>query len=183
MLTTRKWNDSWLNDPFRNGVKQEYNLSVQGGNDKTSAYMSAFYLNDQGYVINSDFSRLGARVKIDQTINDNIKAGMNVSYAKTTSNSPVGSLVVLSIRTSFNFSQNAAPIYPIYKYDLATGAPILRWKGVHMYDFGSVNFENGAPVSNKTRAYAGEQNPMYKLSYDSNESRSTIIFRRVYIRN
>lgn len=177
--TTRKWNDSWLTDPFRNGAKQEYNLSVQGGNDKTSAYMSAFYLNDQGYVINSDFSRLGARVKIDQTINDNIKAGMNVSYAKTTSNSPIGSTGGTEYSNIFNFSQNAAPIYPIYKYDLATGAKILDGKGVHMYDFGSVNFENGAP-STKTRAYAGEQNPMYKLSYDSNESINDNISSRVY---
>jgi TonB-linked SusC/RagA family outer membrane protein len=178
--TNRKWNDSWLNDPFRNGTKQEYNLSVQGGNDKTSAYMSAFYLNDQGYVINSDFSRLGARVKIDQTINDKIKAGMNVAYTKTTSNSPIAASGDLSFSNIFNFSSNVAPIYPIYKYDLATGAPVLDTKGVQMYDFGSVNFENGAPSTN-TRAYAGEQNPMYKLSYDSNQSINDNISSRVYV--
>lgn len=177
--TTRKWNDSWLTDPFRNGVKQEYNLSVQGGNDKTSAYMSAFYLSDQGYVVNSDFSRLGARVKIDQTVNDKIKLGMNVAYAKTTSNSPIASEGDLTFSNIFNFSMNAAPIYPIYKYDLATGAPIRDANGVQMYDFGSGNFANGASISN-TRAYAGEQNPMYKLSYDSNETINDNISSRVY---
>lgn len=177
--TTRKWSDSWLTDPFRNGAKQEYNISVQGGNDKTSAYMSAFYLSDEGYVVNSDFSRLGARVKIDQTVNDKIKLGMNIAYAKTTSNSPIDTEGSTAFSNIFNFSMNAAPIYPIYKYDLATGAPIRDAKGVQMYDFGSGNFANGAPVSN-TRAYAGEQNPMYKLSYDSNETMNDNISSRVY---
>ncbi len=163
----RKWNDSWLNDPFVNGAKQEYNINVSGGNENTSAFMSASYLNDKGYVINSDFTRLSTRVKVDQKVNDNIKAGMNIAYAKTTSNAPVGGTGGTQFSNIFNFSQNAAPIYPIYKYDLATGAPILDAKGVQEYDFGSGNFANGLPTG-LTRAYAGEQNPMYKLSYDSN---------------
>jgi TonB-linked SusC/RagA family outer membrane protein len=179
LATNRKWNDSWLNDPFRNGVKQEYNLNIQGGSEKTSAYMSLFYLSDEGYVINSDFSRLGTRVKIDQTINDNIKAGLNVAYAKTSSNAPIATTGNTNFSNIFNFSQNAGPIYPIYKYDLATGAPILDPSGVQMYDFGSVNFANGLPVTN-TRAYAGEQNPMYKLSYDSNESVNDNLSSRAY---
>lgn len=162
-----KWNDSWLKDPFVNGVKQEYNVNVSGGDENTSAFMSASYLNDRGYVVNSDFSRLSTRVKIDQKVNNNIKVGINVAYAKTTSNTPVESTGGTQFSNIFNFSQNVAPIYPIYKYDLATGAPILNSKGVQLYDFGSGNFSNGIPTG-QTRAYAGEQNPMYKLSYDSN---------------
>lgn len=174
-----KWKDSWLNDPFVNGMKQEYNVNVAGGTENTSAYMSASYLNDKGYVINSDFTRLSTRVKIDQKVNDNIKAGMNIAYSKTMSNSPIASSGNTNYSNIFNFSQNAAPIYPIYKYDLATGAPILDAKGVQEYDFGSGNFANGAPVG-LTRAYAGEQNPMYKLSYDSDNSISDNLSTRFY---
>jgi len=164
-----KWGDSWLNDPFVNGTKQEYNINVSGGNENTSAYMSASYLSDKGYVINSDFTRLSTRAKIEQKVNNNIKAGLNIAYSKTKSNSPISSTGGTTYSNIFNFSQNAGPIYPIYKYDLATGDPIKDLKGVQMYDFGSNNYANGVLVGN-TRAYAGEQNPMYKLSYDSNET-------------
>jgi len=174
-----KWNDSWLNDPFVNGMKQEYNVNVSGGNENTSAYMSASYLNDKGYVINSDFTRLSTRVKVDQKVNDHIKAGMNIAYAKTTSNAPVSSSGNTNFSNIFNFSQSAAPIYPIYKYDLATGAPILNARGVQLYDFGSGNIYNGQP-SSLTRAYAGEQNPMYKLSYDSDNLISDNLSTRFY---
>ncbi len=177
--TQKKWNDSWLTDPFRNGVKQEYNLNVSGGNDNTTAYMSASYLNDEGYVINSNFSRLSTRLKVDQKVNDNIKLGVNIAYAKTQSNSPVASDGGSNYSNIFNFSQNAAPIYPIYKYDLATGAPILDASGVQQYDFGSSNIANGLPSTN-TRAYAGEQNPMYKLSYDSNNIMLDNLSSRIY---
>lgn len=176
---TLKWKDSWLTDPFRNGIKQEYNLNISGGNETTSAYMSASYLKDEGYVVNSDFSRFSTRVKVDQKVGKYIKTGVNVNYAKTQINSPIASAGNTNYSNIFNFSQNAAPIYPIYKYDLATGAPILGQDGKQEYDFGSNNYANGVLVSN-TRAYAGEQNPMYKLSYDSDEAVVDNISSRIY---
>jgi TonB-linked SusC/RagA family outer membrane protein len=178
--TTRKWNDNWLTDPFRSGVKQEYNLSVAGGNENTSAYFSASYLNDKGYVTNSDFSRLGARVKIDQQINTALKMGVNIAYSKTESNSPISSGGDTNFSNIFNFSQDAAPIYPIYKYDLATGESLYDINGNREYDFGSGNISNGLPTS-QTRAYAAEQNPLYKLSFDDSNQMDDNLSSRFYV--
>ena len=73
--------------------------------------MSLGYLKDEGYVISSDFSRINARVKVDQKLGKNFKAGMNIAYAKTTSNSPVDLTGSTTYSNIFNFSQNNKQIY------------------------------------------------------------------------
>lgn len=144
-----KWNDSWLTDPFRKGIRQEYNVNVSGGNDGTQAYASLGYLGDQGYMVGSGFSRISTRVKVDQNINRNIRIGGNVSYAYTKQqlfNSNVGS----NYSNIFMFSQNIAPVYPIYMYD-ENGNPVKDAMGNIRYDFG----DEGA-----TRPYGSGQNPL-----------------------
>ncbi|MDR3250119.1 MAG: TonB-dependent receptor [Tannerella sp.] len=163
--TAKKWSDDWLKDPFRNGLRQEYNVNVSGGTENTSAYMSIGYLNDEGYVVSSDFERVSIRAKVDQKFNEHFKAGVNVSYSKTTTDQIVGSTGGTNYSNIFMFTQKIAPIYPIYKYDLGTGAPIYNLNGSHAYDFGSNNMLNGNSTS-RTRNFAAEQNPMFVLEND-----------------
>ena len=166
--SAKKWNDSWLNDPFSNGIRQEYNMNISGGSDNTSAYFSIGYIDDEGYVTGSNFSRFSSRVKVDQKINNNIKAGLNIAYAKTNSNTPIDTDGGTNYSNVFFFSQNIAPIYPIYKYDLATGAQIYDVDGNRALDFGSNNISNGTSSLN-TRAYAANINPLFKLQNDATE--------------
>lgn len=110
-----KWNDDWTSDPFSNGIRQEYNVNVSGGTDNTQAYASLGYLSDEGYMVGSGFDRISARVKVDQKIGENVKIGGNISYANTiqrTFGDTDG-----NYSNIFMFSQNIAPIYPIYLYD------------------------------------------------------------------
>lgn len=167
--TTQKWSDNWLSEPFTNGTRQEYNLNMSGGNENTTAYMSFGYLNDGGYIVNSDFTRISARAKVDQKWSENLTMGMNLSYAQTAMNSPIEYDGGTNYSNIFNFSQDMAPIYPIYAYDLGTGNAILDANGNKTYDFGSGLFENGI-ASTKTRAYAAEQNPLYTQNESINET-------------
>lgn len=178
--TEQKWNDSWLNDPFTNGVRQEYNVNVSGGSENTVAYFSAGFIKDAGYVEGSDFSRISTRIKVDQNLGANIKTGLNISYAKTASNAPVGSTGSTSYSNIFNFSQSIAPIYPIYKYDLATGAKINDVTGNHAYDFGGNNVANGTSVL-RTRPYASNMNPLFKLQNDATEIGRDNLSSRGYV--
>ena len=145
--TTYKWNDDWTTDPFENGNRQEYNINISGGNDKTQAYASLGYLADEGYMAGSGFDRISARVKIDQNIGKNIRIGGNMAYANTIRQSfgSEGS----NYSNIFMFSQNIAPIYPIYLYD-ANGQLMYDEKGNVRYDFGT----------EYTRPYSAEQNPL-----------------------
>ncbi|MDO9153202.1 MAG: SusC/RagA family TonB-linked outer membrane protein [Paludibacter sp.] len=158
--TEKKWADNWLSEPFQNGLRQEYNVNMSGGSDKTVVYMSFGYLSDKGYVVNSDFTRINTRLKFDQKLSDDFKMGANVSYSKTSSNAPVSSGGSSNYSNMFMFSQMIAPIYPIYKYDLGTGAALLNAQGKRQYDFGSGLVESGL-ASSKTRAYGPQQNPLY----------------------
>ena len=144
--TTYKWNDDWTKDAFENGNRQEYNVNISGGNDKTQAYASLGYLADEGYMVGSGFDRISARVKVDQQIGKYIRVGGNLAYANTIRES-FGSEGG-NYSNIFMFSQNIAPVYPIYMYD-KNGALMYDEKGNVRYDFGT----------EYTRPYAAEQNP------------------------
>lgn len=148
--TQLKWTDDWNKDVFKNGARQEYTLAVSGGSEKTRAYMSASFLNDNGYVPNSSFRRISVRGKIDQTINKFLKAGVNIAYSNTKQNQ-FGSESSSSYSNIFFFGQNIAPIYPIYRYDLETGERLYGENGETLYDWG------------EKRAYGQLSNPYGQL--------------------
>ena len=143
---TRKWDDVWNRDVFRAGIRQEYNVSASGGSDRTQAYMSASYLKDEGYVPQSGFTRISLRAKVDHSIGKFIKAGLNMAYSNTNQQVYSGNEST-NYSNLFMFSQDIAPIYPIYLYD-ANGTPQYNEKGQRLYDWG----ETG-------RAYAATSNP------------------------
>ena len=148
--TSLKWTDDWNRDVFKNGIRQEYTLAVSGGSEKTKAYMSVSYLNDNGYVPNSGFRRISVRGKIDQTIAKFLKAGINIAYSNTNQNQ-FGAENAGSYSNIFYFGQNIAPIYPIYSYDLETGERLYGENGETLYDWG------------EKRAYGQLSNPYGQL--------------------
>jgi TonB-linked SusC/RagA family outer membrane protein len=152
----KKWNDNWLTDPFRKGWRQEYNLNVSSGNDLTNLYASLSYLDDRGYVVNSDFMRTSVRLKADQKIGEHVKTGISVSYVRTNQNNVASANSNYS--NIFMFGQEIAPIYPVYLYDLDTGAVIPDKNGNKQYDFGSLY----------ARPYASEQNPLATIGAGEN---------------
>ncbi|MDR2450005.1 MAG: SusC/RagA family TonB-linked outer membrane protein, partial [Prevotellaceae bacterium] len=176
----RKWNENWLSDPFKNNLRQEYYLNVSGGGKNTDAYFSAGYVDDEGYIDKSDFRRINIRGKIDQRLGEIFKTGLNVGFAQTSANSPIGTTGSSSASNIFYFSQIVAPIYPVHKYDLATGQPIMGAGGEQEYDFGAHNVENGAP-SNNVRPFAAEQNPLYVLQNDLAHSVRDNLSSRAYV--
>ncbi|WP_300512195.1 SusC/RagA family TonB-linked outer membrane protein [uncultured Phocaeicola sp.] len=164
--TTYKWSDDWTEDPFEHGTRQEYNINISGGNENTQAYASLGYLEDEGYMVGSGFERISARVKLDQNIGKHFRVGGNMSYSNTV-RKQFGSESGSTYSNIFMFSQNIAPIYPIYLYDM-DGNLMYDEKGNVRYDFGS---EYG-------RSYASEQNPLatakeniYKYMADNLSSR------------
>lgn len=82
----------WQDIMYRNGISQNYNLSMSGVIGKgTQIAASLGYLNQQGLIRNNDYSRYNARLKIDHKINERLKVGMNVTYGRDISNGAVSS--------------------------------------------------------------------------------------------
>ena len=165
----RKWTDNWNKDIFRPGVRQEYTLTASGGSEKTQAYISVSYLNDEGYVPNSGFDRISARAKVDHSIGKYVRTGLNVSYSNTTQDMYSSSESSGAYSNLFYFGQSIAPIYPIYQYDVESGVRQYGRNGEDLYDWG------------ETRPYGANSNPYGQLMSSKNRQISDNISSRGYV--
>lgn len=68
---------NWLKGTTRTGTQQQYNLSAQGGNDKTTFYMSGGHFIQEGTTINSKLKRTNGNLRLTHKPNDRIT--LNVS--------------------------------------------------------------------------------------------------------
>ena len=73
--------DDWQDLAYRNSLRQEYNISVNGGNERSSFYASLGYLNDEGIIVNSDYERISGRIRADYQAKKWLKLGANVGLS------------------------------------------------------------------------------------------------------
>lgn len=66
---------------YQGAPMQNYSLSLRGGTELTKYAISGNIFNQKGIVVNSGFQRYQGRLNLDQTINKNIKTGINVNYS------------------------------------------------------------------------------------------------------
>ncbi|MEL6986399.1 MAG: SusC/RagA family TonB-linked outer membrane protein, partial [Bacteroidota bacterium] len=59
------------------------NLSFNGGNDKTSYYISGAYWDEEGILINDRLERISARMNLNQSIRKNFNLGINLNVSRT----------------------------------------------------------------------------------------------------
>ncbi len=93
---------------FRTAFGTENNLSVSGGSENTQYYLSGNYLSNQGIIDNTNFNRGGARIRIDQTLNNWMSVSVGANYVLSTSEEiPNGGLSeAYGALTGFIFSNN-----------------------------------------------------------------------------
>ncbi len=139
-LTTarRLWTDDWTDIAIRNGLRQEYNMAVSGGNENGHHYISLGYLKDEGIIAQSDYERFSARASADYNVNRYLSVNGTVSYARGEQNSQYLSSLNTAVNT-FMVTQNVAPIYPVYCYN-RNGEVQLDENGKPMFDFGNSGF-------------------------------------------
>ena len=156
--------DNWVNETYRNSLRQEYNVSVSGTTGKASIFASFGYLNNKGIIAGSDMDRYTARIKTDYQAKDWLTLGVNAAYTKfnwNNGNSDEGSSS--STGNVFAFSSSIAPIYPVYMRD-GNGNIMVDEHGYKMYDYGSG--ANGG----MQRPVMSNANPLQTLTLDKNNS-------------
>ncbi|WP_256012257.1 SusC/RagA family TonB-linked outer membrane protein [Desertivirga xinjiangensis] len=77
-------NTNWQNELFRDAPIQQYSLSASGGKEPLSYFLSANYLDQQGVIRHSGFTRLNVRANIESRLSKKLKLGMSLapSYTK-----------------------------------------------------------------------------------------------------
>lgn len=68
---------NWVDAAFTDGSIQGYNLSVSGGNEKTSHLLSLGYYNQEGTVVGGGYERFSTNFSLDHKVFDRFKVGIN----------------------------------------------------------------------------------------------------------
>ena len=87
----RQTNTDWFKTLLRNDFYQRHNLSVRGGNSKTSYYASANYSYQGGQIPGNDVSRFTGRISLDQAVGKRGYVSLSVNGGYSKADSPNGS--------------------------------------------------------------------------------------------
>ena len=74
---------NWQDAIFRTALQHQHQISAQGGSDAVKYYVSGGYMNQQGTIIGSNFTRFSVRSNLDAQLKKWLKLGLNVSYTET----------------------------------------------------------------------------------------------------
>ncbi len=131
----------WMDQSIRNGYRQEYMFTGSGGGDNNDYYFSVNYLDENGYMENSGFTRLNGRAVVNITPRKWFKTGLSVSASHQkvrNTDADVSGSNSTTVTNPFYVARVMAPIYPVHLHD-AKGNYILDDMGNRRYDPGFYN--------------------------------------------
>ena len=102
---------NWYDEIYQNGLVQEYDLSVTGGGDNVTYAFSASYLDEEGMLMNTGFTRFTFRNNADARFTDWFKAGQSLQVINTNN---FGNLGDNSEGTVISQAYRSQPIIPVY---------------------------------------------------------------------
>lgn len=124
----------WYDALERTGSRVDNSLSISAGGEDHQVFFSASHLREQGYVIESDFSRLTARLNADFTPTEWLKVGGSANLALNKSNG-LASTGTNNIVNAFNWAKDIGSIYPVWIVD-NDGNFALNRDGERQFDLG-----------------------------------------------
>ncbi|MDR2859607.1 MAG: TonB-dependent receptor [Mediterranea sp.] len=104
---------NWQDAIFRNALIQQHQVSAQGGTDKVKYYVSGSYMDQEGTIIGTEFSRYSFRSNLDAQLKSWLKLGLNAMYSKTAERLGLAS----GEEGLLTYSLSTPPDIPIYDID------------------------------------------------------------------
>ncbi len=71
----------WFDRTMQKGIRQNYDLSIDGGSDQISYYWSMGYTNNEGIIVGDNFKTLRTRLNVNAQITDFLNAGVNAQFS------------------------------------------------------------------------------------------------------
>ncbi len=174
--------DDWNKLQLRNGLRQEYNLSVNGGTDKLTYYLSAAYLGDEGLMEGSHFDRFSTRASVDYQIKDWLKIGSSLNYTYTNSGYPDDQTTSNSSGNAFLMADQIAPYYPMYVRDANGNIMTNAQTGLPIYDYGNGDgYDLLSADARPFRNWMSQSNPRGDLAYNTEDYLSDIFNGKWYV--
>ena len=159
---TRKYDpEDWSDYGFQTSTRTEANLKISGGNETTSYFTSFGYLNDTGYIIDSDFERLSGRLNLTHEVKDWLSGSVNVGYTLSETNNNGQSDDSGSI---FWFVDNIPPIFPLFLRDENGSFVPDPIYGGNQYDYGEGRAFGGLTNSIADAIYSGSKAERHEIN-------------------
>ena len=110
---------NWLDEVLRAGFRQQHTLSISGGTDKTTFYISGSFLEANGIAVNDKFERASLRLNLETKVNDWFTVGSNTQLAYSDRGGLAGSFnsdrngaYILNPLTTVRDENGDLPIFP-----------------------------------------------------------------------
>ena len=157
--------DDWIDEAYRNATRQEYNLSINGGGDNGTFFVSLGYLNADGIAVGSDYERYTSRLKATYQATKWLNVGGNISFARSITNNGADVSDTEDSGANNIYSQiiMMGPIYPVYLRD--GEGNILRNENGIVGDFG----DGQVMGSDMVRPYLTQVNGIAEASMNTNK--------------
>lgn len=157
--------DDWEDETFDTNLRQEYNVTVSGADERFNYYAGFGYLNDQGIVEGSGFKRLNTRLNVEYRATNWLTLGTKINYTHANSLYPSDQTDDKSNSSvnAFFIANYIAPIYPMYVRDAQGNIMRDASTGKKIYDYGD------GSSTNFTRNWMSMANPKGDLIYNFRE--------------
>jgi TonB-linked SusC/RagA family outer membrane protein len=108
---------NWQRELFRQAPLFKHQLSLSGGTEKTTYYLSGEYFNQQGVAVGSAFNRYSMRLNVDNQTRSWLKIGTNLNLSKTEDR------VTQTNNDLINLAIEQSPNIPLKNPDGSWGGP------------------------------------------------------------
>ncbi|MCA4806959.1 TonB-dependent receptor [Myroides odoratimimus] len=108
---------NWQDQLFDTGKANSANFSVRGGSENTKYSFSTSYLDNKAIIVNTGYKRHQARLRLDQKLSKNTRAGINVNYTNQTNYGQIAGRTASSNNTAIN----GYLLYSVWGYRPTTG--------------------------------------------------------------
>ncbi|WP_075349475.1 SusC/RagA family TonB-linked outer membrane protein [Algoriphagus marinus] len=122
----------WLDALYRQGRLSVYDLSISGGDEKTTFFLSGSYTKQEGQIEMSDYNRATGRLNVTHRPNKNLTVAANLSLSFQNTNGSIdrGNFVNGPFVAGFS----ARPNVPIYDED----GEFARYPSNHLFGYNIV---------------------------------------------
>ena len=127
---------------FRNGVRQEYDLSVSGGTDKASYYWSIGYVDNEGILVGDQYGAIRSRLNADFKITDWLNIGGNFQFSDRDEASVPASIFALYELSPYGQMYEADGTLSRWPHGQYTGNPLLNYYRTSVLDKTNTLFSN-----------------------------------------
>ena len=135
----RRWTPTlWSDAAFGTGVRQEANIQFDGGDEKTQYAASFGYLDDEGFVTNSGYTRYTTRINLQHKPKEWLRVGANMAFTGAQYNRSSGSEGSTgSSGNIFALTSTTPSIYDVFLRDTDGNLVADPIFGGNQYDYGN----------------------------------------------